>query len=258
MNYEELYDDLQPIQKALKDTANQVLRLQKNIAKDVEAGNLKGVLKSIELLSETTEKLSRVTQDTKTVVEGFDGKAYYMDGEFTQQMLDACAAREIDVIGESPVFEMFPYRVRIDAENQEVYLDRKKITTMRPSALVDTVASNREKLMKAGFNAQKFADELAEAYDLAVLKLGKREGADIYLNNVYKLMVPMGRFRRDYDQYNFAFDIARLYDSDVEETKTGRRWQFGSSRQGNKAIRILDKDGNEEYFATIKFFAPEV
>ena len=237
MNYEELYDLLQPVCKDLKDQSNLIGRMYKAIVKDVEAGNLKGVTKSLETMKSAIASLTAAARRA--------------------EMLDACREKEIDVIGESPVFEMFPYRVRIDAENQEVFLDRKKITTMRPNALVSGIAASRAKLMKANFNAQRFADELADAYDLAILKYDKRPQADLYLTNIYKIMVPLSRFRRDYDANNFAFDIARLYDSDVETTKTGRRWQFGSSRNQNKAIRILDADGNEQFFATIKFFDPE-
>lgn len=257
MNYEELYEDIQPICKSIKDQSNLIGRMYKSIIKGVETGDLKGAAKALDTIRDAIEELSIVTDNAREKVEGFDKETYFSNGEFTEQMLEICQQKEIDVIGESPVFEIFPYRVRIDAENQEVYLNRKKITTMRPNALVSQIAASREKLMKASFNAQRFADELAEAYDLAILKYNKRPQADLYLTNIYKLMVPLSRFRKDYDANNFAFDIARLYDSEVEATKNGRRWQFGSSRNQNKAIRILDADGNEQFFATIKFFDPE-
>ena len=97
-------------------------------------------------------------------------------------------------------------------------------------------------------------NELADAYDLAVVKLKKRPESDIYLTSIYKLLAPMSRFRKDYDQHSFAFDLARLYMSDVEQTKNGKRFQFGPSRNNGKAIRILDKEGQEQFLATIRFF----
>ena len=108
--------------------------------------------------------------------------------------------------------------------------------------------------MKASFNAQAFVNELADAYDLAVLKLKKAPDADIYLTSLYKFLAPMGRFRKEYDQQSFAFDIARLYASDVETTKNGRCFQFGPSRNNNKALRILDSEGHEQFLATIRFY----
>ena len=67
----------------------------------------------------------------------------------------------------------------------------------------------------------------------------------------------MSRFRKDYDQQSFAFDLARLYGSDLEAAKDGRKLQFGPSRNIGRAIRILDKEGNEQYLATIRFFESE-
>ena len=42
-------------------------------------------------------------------------------------MLAACEEQGVDVRGEFPVYEMFPYRVKLDTENQDIYLDRKKV-----------------------------------------------------------------------------------------------------------------------------------
>ena len=169
-------------------------------------------------------------------------------------MLGACQEKGVDVRGEFPVYEMFPYRVRLDVENQDIYLDRKKVQCVRPQKFVETVKSGQEKLNKASFNALTFVSELADAYELALLKLNKRPESDIYLTSLYKYLAPMSRFRKDYDQQSFAFDLARLYASEVEETKNGKKFQFGPSRNNNKAIRILDKDGQEQFLATIRFY----
>ena len=257
MSYETLYDSLQPMEKDLKDVTGLISRLYKKIAKDTETGNLTEIKKNVSQLLEAANTLAESAKIIETEVGNFDNESYFRSGEFTEEMLSACADRGLDVIGESPVFEMFPYRVRVDVDNMEVFLDRKKMQTIRPKTIAETIYTGREKLMKANFNAQKFADELVEAYDVTLLKSQKRPGSDIYLTNIYKTLVPMGRFRRDYDQNSFAFDIARLYDSDVEMTKKGRRWQFGPSRNNSKAIRILDAEGNEQFLATIKFFDAE-
>ncbi|MDO4268158.1 MAG: hypothetical protein Q4C73_06755 [Eubacteriales bacterium] len=175
-------------------------------------------------------------------------------GEFAQQMLAICEEKGVDVTGEYPVYEMFPYRVKFDTENQDIYLNRKKVPSLRPLSFVQTVKDGQDRLNSASFNAATFLNELADAYDTAILKLKKREESDLYLSQVYKFLVPMSRSRKEYDQQSFAFDLARLYRSGLEETKSGRRFQFGSSRQYEKCIRILDNDGKEQFLATIQFF----
>lgn len=255
MNYEELYRDIQPLGKRMKDAVSALQKLYKAIAKDMEAGDLKDLNKNLLAFSGLLEEQLGTVRDLRDVVDGFDSKEYYESGEFAAQLLDACRERGVDVTGEYPVFEMFPYRVRLDAENQDIYLDRRRYPCVRPQSFAQTVKAGQDRLMKASFNALAFANELAEAYDLAILKLGRQSESDIYLTSLYKFLVPMGRFRKDYDQQSYAFDLARLYASDVEVIRDGRRFQFGPSRKNNKAIRILDPEGNEQYLAMIRFFA---
>ena len=125
---------------------------------------------------------------------------------------------------------------------------------MRPASFVNTVKAGQERLTRAPFNAAAFAAELADAYDLAILKTGKNPESDLYLQSLYKFLAPMSRYRKDYDQQSYAFDLARLYANRSLELKDGRRFQFGPSRNSGKSLRILDSEGKEQFLATIRFY----
>lgn len=258
MNYEDLYQALQSEEKNVKDQLASLQKLFKAVHRETESGDIKNLIRDLSVMAEAAASVSASVNEMKSAIDAFDTKEYLENGDFAEQMLAACQENFVDVRGEFPVFEMFPYRVRLDTENQDVYLDRKKVQCIRPKSLVHIIKNGQEKLNKASFNAASFANELSDAYDLAILKLKKRPESDIYLTSLYKFLAPMSRFRKDYDQHSFAFDLARLYISDVEETKNGKRFQFGPSRINNKAIRILDKDGQEQFLATIRFFDAEV
>lgn len=254
MNYENLYQNIQLDQKAIKDYLASLQKCYKSLCREVESGDVKNLARDLGSMKEMADSLTASLESLWSTVESFDTKAYFENGEFAEQMLAICQEKGVDVRGEFPVYEMFPYRVKVDTENQDLYLDRKKVQCMRPQSFVDIVQKGQEKLNKASFNALTFVNELADAYDIALLKLKKNPESDIYLTSLYKFLAPMSRFRKDYDQQNFAFDLARLYISEIEETKNGRKFQFGPSRNNNKAIRILDKDGQEQYLATIRFY----
>lgn len=254
MKYEDLYQSLLPQEKSVKDCLSSLQKLFKAISRETENGDIKSLIRDLDAMQDNASALSSALKDTADTVDGFDTKAYFENGDFAEQMLAACEEKNVDVQGDFPVYEMFPYRVKLDTENQDVYLDRKKLQCMRPQSLVDVIAGNQEKLNKAAFNAPAFANELSDAYDIAIMKQKRRAGTDIYLTSLYKFLTPMSRFRKDYTQKNFAFDLARLYISKIEETKNGRRFMFGPSREQNKSIRILDENGNEWFLSTICFY----
>lgn len=255
MNYENLYQTLLPREKNLKDSITALQRLSKTVGKETENGDIKNLSRNLKAMAEAAAAVSSILEEVQTAVDDFDTRSYFESGDFAEQMLAACEEKEIDVQGDFPVYEMFPYKIKLDAENQDVYMDRKKVQCVRPQSLAGIIKAGQEKLNKASFNAQTFLSELSEAYDMAVLKLKKRPGSDIYLSNLYKFLAPMSRFRRDYDQHSFAYDLARLYNSGIEETKNGRRFQFGPSKNNSgKSFRILDNNGNEQFLSMICFF----
>lgn len=258
MNYEELYSEYQVLEKEMKDKINAVQKFYKAVAKEMAGGDLKSFRRDIALLEAAVAEEKRILNDMKELEAGFGAPEYFKDGEFASQMLAACEELAIDVKGEFPVYEMFPYKIKIDAENQDVYLDKKRVQCMRPQSFAGQVKAGQARLTKASFNALTFENELADAYDLALLKGNKRADADIYLSGLYKFLAPMGRFRRDYDQQSYAFDLARLYaakvDNKLEDTKDGRKLQFGPSHEGSRSIRILDNFGREQYLSTIRFY----
>ena len=258
MSYEELLAGAKAIEKEMADSMKAQNKLIKSIQKSMETGDLKSWIRDVSLLEQVSGEYAAGLVRMKKLAEGFDARSYIENGDFADQLLAHCEEAGLDIKGSFPVYEIFPYRVRIDTESLDLYVDRKKVQCLRPQSFARDLKAGRDKLMKAAFNAVAFASELAEAYDTALLRQSKRkaydESADCYLAGLYQYLAPMSRHRREYDKQSYAFDLARLYSSDVEEIKDGRRFQFGPSRNNNKAIRILDKAGAEQFLATVRFY----
>ncbi len=262
MDYEDLYGGLQALEKDLRERLQSLSRAQKSLAKNSESGDLKNLSKDLAQITAVASEYGEIAAEYSRRVESFDTKEYMESGDFPAQMTAACQDLSVDIKGDYPVYEIFPYRVRIDSENQELYIDRKKLICHRPLHFARMIKQNQDRLNKAPFNAAAFLNELADAYDTAALHKsvsGKAAAgdADILLKDLYNYIVPMQRFRREYDMQSYAFDLSRLSGSDAERTKDGRIFQFGHSRQASKLIRILDKEGRERYLGTIRFFRQE-
>jgi len=258
MNYEELYAKILVHEKEIKDMMATQQKLFKRITKNIENGDLKNAVKDMTLLRGVQADGLSASASMSETLERFDAKEYMASGNYAAQMLEYLEKAGIDVKGEYTVYDVFPYKVKLDTENLDVYIDRKRVQCLRPQSLANYIKAGREKLMSASFNPLLFANELADAYDAAITIKSKGKplssDADFYLIDLYKQLTPMKRFRRDYDMQNFAFDLARLNSSDVRAVNDGRMFQFGPSRNNNKAIRILDEDGRERFLATIRFY----
>ena len=255
-DYEVLYAKLTTLEKDLKDSVSAITKLQKAIVKNTEEGNLTELKKNEMAFNEQAELLSKRIAALSAEVGEFDTNEYFVSGDFTRQLLDSCREKGVDVRGETGVYEMFPYKVRIvgDSEHaEEVYINRKKIPSFRPSYIAETIRAGQEKLFKASFNSLAFMTELADAYETACLKSGARAGSTQALDKIYKYMVPTARARKDYDKQAFAFDLARLYEAGTENwvTKTGERYYFGTSRDGKSGIRVLSSAGVESFINTL-------
>ena len=85
-NYEELYAALQPLEKALKDSATAVTKYQKAIQKNTDSGNLAEVKKSLEAASEAAKLLTERIEAVREEVDGFDTRVYFAEGDFTRQL----------------------------------------------------------------------------------------------------------------------------------------------------------------------------
>lgn len=257
LNYEEFYGELQPVLKSLKDNAGAANRLQKAIQKDTESGNLVNLKKNIDALKDTAALLQEAIADASQMADAFDTQAYFSGGDFAKQLIQACDKIGVDVKGERGIYEMFPYKVRIVGDEEhdgEVYINRKKLPSFRPSYVAGYIHAGQEKLFKAKFNETAFMNELSEAYETACLKSGSRIGSTQKLDKIYKALAPTSRARKEYDKQAFAFDLARIYEAGPETwmTKTGERYYFGTSRDGKSGYRVLGSTGIETFINTLK------
>ena len=260
INYETFYQEIRQGEKPLGEKLQHAQRCFKNITRDSERGDARKLIKDISELQVMISELLELADDLQNVAEGFDSLGYFESGEFTRQMIDCCRQQGVDIKGEAGTYEMFPFKVRIDAENQDLYVNRRKVHCTRPLKFVQDMKRQVERYTKSGFNMSLFINELAAAYDLAVKVRNSENQApryefDIPLRDLYNYLAPTQKARREYDMQQYAFDLARLYSQGMDErTKDERRFDFGTIKTTGKLIRILDGNGAEQFLGTIRFF----
>ena len=258
MDYEQYYQEALACHKGMKEKAKAQSKTLGRISKSLGDGDLDALPKMFASLRETARDHEEALISLESLTEGFNGKEYMSSGDFAVQMLECCNNLGVDVQGTFPVYEMFPCKVTINVESQEVTVDNKRLRCLRPFKLISDIKAVQESLAKVQFNAQAFAKELAAAYDLELLRKakGKAYAPDkpCYLLDLYNILTPMRRYKKDYDKQSYAFDLARLYSSEEKTLDDKRAIRFDTARENKKAIRILDGNGMEQYITTIRFY----
>ena len=257
MDYEQLLAETKDCVKEVKEKTDAQARAVKKVQKCLLDGDVNALPKLYASLRDASAGREEALSRLEGLTSVFDGQAYMANGDFAAQMLDCCRQLEIDVQGSFPVYEMFPSRVTINPESQDVTVDRKRLSCLRPSKLAGDIKTELDKLSKAPFYASVFAKELAAAYDLAIIKASKKKhcnsDAPMYVLDLYEYMTPMKRAKKEYTKHNFAFDLARLFAVEGFALEDGRKIHFDTVRDAKKAVRILDKYGAEQLITTIRF-----
>lgn len=255
MNYEELYETLTVSEKKLSDALKELAKQNKILKADTENGDLKDMDKALGAFKKAFDNARASYKEIREAVDAFDRNAYVTSGQFARQLLKECEEKDMDVreLGGNS-YEMFPNKVTISDETLDTTVDKKKYSYLRPQALAKKIQEDQAKLKKEKFNEERFLNELAEAYDVVLLKSGKKSAsASVKLNDVYLRLAPTARAKKEYTKQAYAFDLARLWASNVRETKDGRRLDLGTMHDKPIGIRVLNQNGKEEYYATISF-----
>ena len=259
MDYELFFADAQICLKEVKDKTNVQTKTVNRVQKCIEDGDINALPKLYATLRDASREREDALNRLEDLTSRFDGREYMANGDYAAQMLECCRRLEVDVKGSYPVYEMFPCRITINPETQDVTMDRKRLPCLRPLKLISDIKAELIKLSKVAFNAPVFAKELAAAYDLAIIKssIKKTYVADkpMYVLDLYEYMTPMRRHKREYTRNNFAYDLARLYAVEDMTLDDGRKMRFDTVRDARKAVRILDRNGAEQYITTIRFYS---
>lgn len=263
MDYEEFIIAYEEKDKALKDALKKLSSLDAKMQKNAEKGDYKSISKDALLFTELVASINVATTNLKETIDSFDSSEYFVTGAFTEDIINGLRGKAIDVTGEYPTLTVFPTKVTINADDQTVVIGKgKKESTARPLTVINNTIATIEKLNSGKFNVVSFAQDLENAY-FTIIALSNEKGTKtklaagtyISLMDCYKILVPLARSRKDYDEEVYAFDLARLYNafkSGPIELKSGRKIDFGTGRE-KKFIRILDSNGIEQQLNSVSF-----
>ncbi|HOV80480.1 MAG TPA: hypothetical protein PK728_10320 [Bacillota bacterium] len=251
----------QTLQEDLKNL-NNVYRSMVNVVRRVKTavgeGNLEALQQALARYGELLDKQRETLRGLLEKLPSFSLQSYLQE-EFHRGFMDALAAEGLAVEAEYPVYEVLPYKVRVLPEKEMVTIDDRVYRNLRPAVLAGHLKKNIDRLNAASFDAQRFLQSLAAAYDTEMAKQIAKTKIDVseqevLLKDIYNTLTPLPRQKRDYPVQLFAFDLHRVLKSGRMNAPDGRRLWLGNVRNNRQSLVVLDAQGQPQRFGVMKFY----
>ena len=248
-----LDERLAPAAEQLNRRAKRVATLAGRLHKAVGSGDMRAVEGAIRDLQglPLDEPLSAASEATGS----YDYRTYLSNG-FAADFEAACQEARLPLEGNFPNYFVFPLPVRIDLENPSAIINRTRVGVLRPSSLIAAIQQERDRLERSPFNVTEFLGVLFSVWDRMNAQLTVKNKLDVRqpqpLRQVYRELVPFSRWRREYPESFFAYDIQRLLLSNEMQYQ---EWQcqLERGRASANALRLIDRDGQERLISTVHF-----
>jgi hypothetical protein len=239
--------------EGLARTGKRLATLAARLPKAAQAGDLRTVEATLRDMDGL--RVADPLATAQAALGGFDYRAYLQEG-FAAHFAEACREAGIPLEGHFPNYLVFPFPVRVDVESLSVVINRTRVGTLRPSALAAAINAERDRLERSPFNAEDFLGALYRMWERLNLEQGARHGLKVQqpvpLKKAYAELLPFRRWRRDYPETFFAFDVQRLLTSGITEYN-GHRCQLERGRSAGGALRLVDRQGQERLISTVHF-----
>ena len=244
--------------KNLNNTHRSMVNAVRRIKTAGDEGNLEALQQALARYGELLDRQQEILRNLQEKIPSFNLQSY-MQEEFHQGFMNALAAESLAVEAEYPVYEILPFKVRVLPEKEMVTINDRVYRSLRPSVLAGHLKKSIDRLNAASFDAQRFLQSLALAYDTETAKQIVKtkievSEQEVLLKDIYNILTPMPRQKRDYPAQLFTFDLHRILRSGLTSAPDGRRLWLGNVRNNKQALVVLDAQGQPQRLGVMKFY----
>lgn len=240
--------DIEAATKAAAATVSQLRAARKAAAS--------GSLRDLEKRLASAEQLAGALRESVRAARAdwsFDDREYLATGGFARELLELAEQRGLKLREQNDRLVCYPSTLRVLPNDAAVEVDRKRLRGIRPSALVEALKARQTRPVR--FNAERFIEALAQAYELVRASASKQPGATLKLVDIYKTLTILPGQAGAYALQEFARDVYLLDESGVDRTKAGARMTLPASsgaRTSSTLVTVM-RSGELKIYYGIEF-----
>ena len=260
---EQAFGDAEEAAEAARKSAASVVSHAKALAKAAHTGDIAGIKRCQERLRDAVAALQKEVSNADSYWPFTDDEERrILDEEYIETLKTIAAQKDLRMFEREGLLMSYPSIVRVLPAERAVRVDRKKISTIRPSYLVGLLRARQEKT--SAFPPQRFLESLYGVYGDIVGRassdlLHTQSGRVVPLVRIYKLMTALPGAARDYDRSDFARDLYTLDSQGPRHTRSGAEVSFPSStgtrQRKSDLFSFVGPDGESVEYYGIRFSA---
>ena len=261
VSFEQAFREMERSAASTVKSAADMGKLAKALEKAAKDGNISAAKRA---QASMKEALNALRQEVANSVEswpfGDDEEQQYLNEGYSQELRAVAAEKGLDIYERDGRMIAHPSVVRVLPGLRAVRIDKKQVSTIRPSRLTDILLANQRK--QARFPAARFLESLYRVYADITREEGpdrlvtRRQGRVVELERVYRMFTSLPGSDREYNGTDFTRDLY-LLDRDGPKT-TSRNLQVSfpasSGTRGSRGVfSFVAPDGQLVTYYGIQF-----
>ena len=243
ISLEQAFSESERTGESVRKSATGLATRAKALARAAKEGNIAAVRREQGRLVEALNSLQQEVQNAASSWPFTDEEVeQYLSGRYADELKDAASEVGLEIYERDRNLISYPSIVRVLPRENAVRVDKKKVSTIRPSHLADLLLKNQTKT--SGFPSDRFLEALYTVYSGIVSGetsdlLAEGSGVVVPLSKIYKLVTALPGAAREYDPSDFARDLYILDADGPRRTREGKRVSFPSSTGTRRRTRDL-------------------
>ena len=261
VSFEQAFSDMEKAAASTVKSAADLTKLARALEKAAKDGNIAAAKRAQNSMSEA---LSALRQEVANSVEswpfGDDEEQQYLNDGYGQELRTVAAEKGLEIYERDGRMIAHPSIVRVLPGSRAVRIDRRRVSTIRPTRLTDILLDNQRKPPR--FRADRFLESLYQVYSEVTREEGPdrmmagRHGRVVELQRVYRLFTSLPGSDREYDRTDFTRDLYLLDRDGPKTTSRGLQVSFpaSSGTRGSQGVfSFVAPDGQVVTYYGIQF-----
>ena len=260
-SFERAFDQTECAADSTIESAGELTKLARQLKKAAKDGNIIAVKRCQGKLDAALEALSQATikAGQSWPFETGEEEEYLRNG-YAEELRGAASELGLKIHERDGRMVSHPSILRILPREWAVRIDKKKVSTIRPSRLAGILLQNQNKPVR--FPSGRFLEALYTVYsDLVRIESPGRlvergPGPVLPLDRIYKMFTSLPGTNLDYTTTDFARDLYQLETSGPQKTRSGAVVDFPASaatRSGRRLYSFVGPEGQEIQYYGVRF-----